>query len=66
MTEPATVSLAEFTLMTERAGLGMSQQEIAELNPIYALYAAYARQLHEISFGAEEMAVEFHPDWPGS
>lgn len=65
MTEPAAVSLAEFKLMTERAGLNMSQQEIEELMPIYDLYAAYARQLHEISFGAEEMAVEFHPDWPG-
>lgn len=52
--------------MTELAGLGMDQQELEDLKPIYDLYADYARQLHDIDFGAEEMVVEFHPDWPES
>lgn len=66
MAEPAPVSLAEFQQMADRAGLGISPQEVAELKPIYDLYAAYARQLHEINFGAAEIAVEFRPDWPES
>ena len=42
----------------------MEREELEELKPIYDLYAAYAAQLHTINQGAEEMAVEFHPDWP--
>ena len=64
MPEPAEMSIDEFQQLADRAGLGMSRQEIEELKPIYDLYAAYARQLHDIDFGATEMIVEYHPDWP--
>ena len=66
MPEQRDVSMEEFRLMVDRAGLGLSDQELEELKPIYDLYAAYAAQLHDINFGAEEMVVEFHPDWPGA
>ena len=66
MTEPSEMSLAEFKMLADRAGLGMTEPELEALKPVYDLYAAYALQLHEINFGAEEMVVEFHPDWPGS
>ena len=65
MPEADQTSMEEFKLMADRAGLGMSQEELDELKPIYEMYAAYAQQLHTLSFGAEEMVVEFHPDWPG-
>ena len=60
------VTLDEFRSMAHRAGLGLNENELEELKPIYELYAAYAAELHTIDFGAEEMVVEFHPDWPGS
>ena len=66
MPDPAEMSLDEFQQLADRAGLGMSRQEVEELKPIYDLYAAYARDLHEIDFGATEMIVEYHPDWPES
>ena len=71
MPDPAEMSLYslpidELQQLADRAGLGMSRQEVAELKPIYDLYAAYARQLHDINFGATEMIVEYHPDWPES
>ena len=66
MREPKDISIEEFKLMTELAGLGMDEAELEELKPIYDMYAEYARQLHTIDFGAEEMVVEFHPDWPES
>ena len=44
----------------------VAEGEAEELKPTYDLYAAYAAQLHEINFGAEEMVVEFHSDWPGA
>lgn len=65
MPEQGEVSMQEFRFMADRAGLGLNDEELAELKPIYDLYAAYAAQLHAINFGAEEMVTEFHPDWPG-
>jgi hypothetical protein len=64
MPEQGEVSMEEFRLMAGRAGLGLNEEELEELKPIYELYADYAAQLHTINFGAEEMVVEFHPDWP--
>ena len=66
MPEQGEVSMEEFRLMADRAGLGLKDDEMEELKTIYELYAAYAAQLHQINFGAEEMVVEFHPDWPGA
>lgn len=64
MTVSTDISIDELQQMADRAGLGMSRQEVEELKPIYDMYASYALQLHYIDFGAEEMVVEFHPDWP--
>jgi hypothetical protein len=66
MPEQGEVSMEEFRQMAERAGLGLTEQDLEDVKPIYELYAAYAAQLHDINFGAEEMVVQFHPDWPGS
>lgn len=66
MPGPEDVSMEEFRQMVDRAGLGVRDDELEELRSIYDLYAAYAAQVHEINFGAEEMVVEFHPDWPGA
>ena len=56
------ISIEEFGLMADRAGLGMSQLELEELKPIYELYMEYIQQVHSIDFGPEEMVVEFRPD----
>ena len=64
MADNGETSMEEFKMLADRAGLGMSQDELDALKPIFDVYAAYARELHTLSFGAEEMVVEFHPDWP--
>ena len=56
------ISIEEFGLMAERAGLGMNEHELEELKPIYELYMEYIEQVHAIEFGSEEMVVEFRPD----
>ena len=56
------ISIEEFRLMADRAGLGMNQQELEDLKPIYELYLPYIEMVHSIDFGPEEMVVEFHPD----
>ena len=52
--------------MTDRAGLGMSQEELDHLKPLYDLYALYLQQIHSIDLGAEDMGVAFHPEWPSA
>ena len=56
------ISMEEFKFMAERAGLGMDQQELEHLKPIYELYLEYTALVHSIDFGPEEMVVEFRPD----
>ena len=56
------ISMEEFRLMADRAGLGMDQQELDDLKPIYELYMEHIAMVHSIDFGPEEMVVEFHPD----
>ena len=57
-----TISIEEFRFMADRAGLGMDQQELEHLKPIYELYLEYTAKVHSIDFGPEEMVVEFRPD----
>ena len=61
---PREVSAEEFKTMADLAGLGMTQEELDELKPMYDLHLVYINQLHSIDFGAEEMAVSFEPNWP--
>ena len=60
------VSLDLFKTMTELAGLGMSAEEIEQLKPLYDLYARYIDVVHSVEFGAVEIGVTFHPDWPAT
>jgi len=64
--EGESVTAEEFKLMAGRAGLGMSQEELDELKPMYELYAQYIQLLHSIDLKAEEIGVTFHPDWPSA
>ena len=57
------VSAEEFKLMADRAGLGMSAQELEDLKPLYELYLEYINQVHSVDFQASEIGVAFHPDW---
>ena len=56
------ISMEEFRFMADRAGLGMDQQELEHLKPIFELYLQYTAMVHSVDFGSEEMVVEFHPD----
>ena len=57
------ISAEAFQQIVERAGLGLSQEELEHLKPLYDLYLRYVNQLHTVDLQAEEMAVVFHPDW---
>jgi len=58
------ISFEEFRNMADRAGLGMTTEELEELKPLYDLYSEYTNLLHNIDLGSEEINLTFHPDWP--
>ena len=58
------VTLEEFRVLTDRAGLGIGQDELEELKPLYEQYLEHAKKLRSIDLKAEEMAVDFHADGP--
>ena len=60
------LTLDEFRLLTEQAGLGMSPEELGELKPLYELYLQQVKLLHSVDWKAEEIGVAFHPDWPST
>ena len=57
------ISLGEFQWLTDHAGLGLSQEELEQLKPLYDLYTQQYRLIHSIDLKAEEIAVMFRPDW---
>ena len=62
--EPREVSMDEFRLMSERAGLGMTEQELEDLKPLYDLNLEHLHLLHAVDLRPEEMEVTFQPEWP--
>ena len=62
--EPRDVSMEEFRLMAERSGLGMTEQELEQLKPLYDLNLEHLHLLHSVDLRPEEMEVTFHPEWP--
>ena len=58
------ISLEEFGLMADRAGLGLTQEELADLKPLYDLHMSHIGILHSVDLGAEEISVAFHAGWP--
>jgi hypothetical protein len=63
MTEPEGISLEHFRMLTERAGLNLSAEELSALKPMYDYYAALLPALHEMELDAEDLAVSFSPGW---
>ena len=57
------VSPEVFRQMAERAGLGLSEEELERLRPLYGLYLDFAKQLHAVDLQAEEIALAFNPEW---
>ena len=49
--------------MAERAGLGLTEEELERLRPLYGLYLEFVNQLHSVDLQAEEIALAYQPDW---
>lgn len=63
MAERETISLDHFRILTTRAGLTLTADELAALKPMYDHYAGLIQSLHEVPLEAEDLAVTFSPNW---
>jgi hypothetical protein len=61
MTASTGISRENFRVLVERAGLQLSDTELAALQPMFDFYAEQIHKLHEVELGAEELAVTFLP-----
>ena len=61
MAEQAGMSLDDFRVLTERAGLHLNAEELAALKPMYDYYVPLVQALHEVELDAEDLAVTFLP-----
>ena len=64
--EPDKISLEEFALIAARAELGMSQQELQDLKPLFEINLQHIRLLRSLDLEDQEMEMTFHPEGPDS
>ena len=58
------VPIEEFKILADQAGLGLSQEELEELKPMYELYLQLIKPLRSVDFKVEEIGMAFRADWP--
>ena len=61
MAETGTTSMEHLRSLVERAGMDLTDQELAELLPIYDSHARQAALLHNLDLDQEDLAVTFLP-----
>lgn len=63
MAETTGISPDAFRILTERAGLNLSDAERADLKPMFDFYAEQIAKLHDVTLDVEDLAVMFTPGW---
>ncbi len=63
MGESESISMDAFRVLADRAGLGLTSEELESLKPMYDHFARQTAVLSELELGAEDMALRFPPDW---
>jgi len=57
------ISPDAFRILTERAGLNLSDAEQTDLKPMFDFYAEQIAKLHTVALDVEDLAVVFTPSW---
>ena len=63
MTQDNSISIDAFRVLADRAGLGLTAQELEELKPMYDHFARQTAVLSTLDLDAEDLAVRFPPEW---
>lgn len=63
MAESEGITVDQLRVLAERAGLGLTREELTSLKPMFDHYAKQIQMLYEVELGAEDLAVMYSPDW---
>ena len=63
MTDVEGISIDAFRVLADRAGLGLTAQELEELKPMYDHFARQTAVLNDLDLDSEDLAVRFPPEW---
>ena len=63
MADTDNISIDAFRVLADRAGLGLTAQELEELKPMYDHFARQTAVLNTLDLDAEDLAVRFPPEW---
>ncbi len=58
-----TISLEEFRVLANRAGLELSDDELEHLKPMYEHFLEPVAQMNALELDVEDLAVVFSPGW---
>ena len=58
------ITIERFQQLVQQSGLDLTDAELDELKPLYELYLPRINLLRSIDLKAEDMAVEYNPDFP--
>jgi hypothetical protein len=63
MAESEGIALDQLRVLAERAGLGLTDEELSGLKPMFDHYDKQLKMLYEVELGAEDLAVTYSPNW---
>jgi hypothetical protein len=63
MAESEGISVEQLRVLAERAGLGLTAEELTSLKPMFDHYAKQIKVLSEVELDAEDLAVTYSPNW---
>ena len=63
MAESDGISLDQLRVLAERAGLGLTDEELSALKPMFDHYAKQLKMLYDVELDAEDLAVTYSPNW---
>ncbi len=61
MVESEGISIEALRVLVERAGMQLTEEELADLLPIYERYVRQTAVLHELDLGMGDLGVTFLP-----
>ena len=63
MAQSEGIPIEHLRVLTERAGLGLTHEELTSLKPMFDHYAQQIQALYEVELDAEDLAVTYSPNW---
>ena len=60
---PQETTLDDFRVLTRRAGLDLTDEELEHLKPMYDHYLEPIAQMNALDLDAEDLAVVYSPGW---